>query len=205
VAWHNTKPRERSQRAPAAFIDPCLPTKAHAPPEGEIWAHEIKHDGYRIQIHTGPDGVRIYTMTGHDWTDRYPLIASAAAKLKGSAIDAEAAIVDADGMTDFDALHDRQRNAEAVAFGFDMMMLDCIDLRPLPWLARQQSVSCKPFSTSSFSGRSRSMPLFLAPPLSSSNVRLRMVARPILWSWPDGSTAVGTVRPDGRSTHQRDQ
>jgi bifunctional non-homologous end joining protein LigD len=46
------KPRERSRRAPAEFIDPCLATKAPTPPEGNLWAHEIKHDGYRIQIHT---------------------------------------------------------------------------------------------------------------------------------------------------------
>jgi ATP-dependent DNA ligase len=30
------------------------------------WAHEIKHDGLRIQIHTGPAGVRLFTMSGYD-------------------------------------------------------------------------------------------------------------------------------------------
>jgi ATP-dependent DNA ligase len=33
---------------PAGFIAPCLPTKAHKPPSGGQWLHEIKHDGFRI-------------------------------------------------------------------------------------------------------------------------------------------------------------
>src|SRR5687768_9641162 len=111
MAWSNARPRQRYERAPAEFIDPCLPTKVDAPPAGNDWAHEIKHDGYRIQIHLMPQGVRIYTMSGYDWTDRYPLIAVAAAKLKGSAIiDAEAVIVGPDGVADFEVLHERSRN-----------------------------------------------------------------------------------------------
>jgi ATP-dependent DNA ligase len=141
MPWHNARPRVRNPRAPSAFIDPCLPTKADAPPDGLDWAHEIKHDGYRIQIHTGPDGVRLYTMTGYDWTDRYPQIVAAASKLKGAAIiDAEAVVMGADGVADFEALHGRSHYADAVAFGFDLMMLDGEDLRPLPWLLRRQKL-----------------------------------------------------------------
>jgi len=36
------------------------------------WVHEIKHDGFRLQIHVRDKRVRLYTMTGVDWTDRYP-------------------------------------------------------------------------------------------------------------------------------------
>jgi bifunctional non-homologous end joining protein LigD len=139
VPWHNSKPRQRSVTAPAAFIDPAIPTKVSKPPEGNTWAHEIKHDGYRIQIHVTDSGVRLYTMSGYDWTDRYPLIVKAAGKIKGTAIiDAEAAIVGADGISDFEALHNRSRNAEAVAFAFDLMMLDGKDVRPAPWMIRRR-------------------------------------------------------------------
>jgi ATP-dependent DNA ligase len=31
---------------PSGFIAPCLPTKASTPPCGELWLHEIKHDGF---------------------------------------------------------------------------------------------------------------------------------------------------------------
>jgi bifunctional non-homologous end joining protein LigD len=50
------------------------------PPAGDDWAHEIKHDGYRLQIHVGSDGVRLYTMSGYDWTDRYPQIVAVQAQ-----------------------------------------------------------------------------------------------------------------------------
>jgi len=33
--------------ASAGFIAPCLPTKADTLPSGEMWLHEIKHDGFR--------------------------------------------------------------------------------------------------------------------------------------------------------------
>jgi hypothetical protein len=62
--WHNARPRLRSSTAPAAFIHPDLLTRVDAAPEGELWAHEIKHDGYRLQIHFGACGVRLYTMSG---------------------------------------------------------------------------------------------------------------------------------------------
>jgi bifunctional non-homologous end joining protein LigD len=139
MPWHNAKPRGRSPTAPAAFIDPAIPTKASEPPEGNTWAHEIKHDGYRIQIHVTDNGVRLYTMSGYDWTDRYPLIVKAAGKIKGTAIiDADAAIVGTDGISDFEALHTRSRNAEAVAFAFDLMTLDGKDVRPAPWMIRRR-------------------------------------------------------------------
>ncbi len=81
MPWHNSRPRERNPLAPPSFIDPCLPTKADKPPPGNDWAHEIKHDGYRLQIHVGRAGVRLYTMSGYDWTERYPLIVAGAAGL----------------------------------------------------------------------------------------------------------------------------
>jgi ATP-dependent DNA ligase len=33
---------------PAGFIAPCLPTKTDKLPSGDLWLHEIKHDGFRI-------------------------------------------------------------------------------------------------------------------------------------------------------------
>jgi hypothetical protein len=61
MPWHNAWPRERNPRAPQSFIDPCLPTKVEKPPAGDEWAHEIKHDGYRLQIHIVGGDVRLAT------------------------------------------------------------------------------------------------------------------------------------------------
>jgi bifunctional non-homologous end joining protein LigD len=53
--------------------------------------HEIKHDGYRLQIHIHDGRVRLFTRTGVDWSDRYPWIVEDAARLpiKRAIIDAE--------------------------------------------------------------------------------------------------------------------
>jgi hypothetical protein len=37
--------RKGASRRPSGFIEPCLPSKAVAPPSGPLWVHEIKHDG----------------------------------------------------------------------------------------------------------------------------------------------------------------
>jgi hypothetical protein len=34
--------------------------------------HELKHDGYRLQIHVRDGRVRLYNMNAADWTKRYP-------------------------------------------------------------------------------------------------------------------------------------
>ena len=70
--------RGRPKNAPAAFIQPCRPTIASRPPSGPGWAHELKHDGYRLQIHVRDGRVRLFTMNGADWSERYPLIIKAA-------------------------------------------------------------------------------------------------------------------------------
>jgi ATP-dependent DNA ligase len=64
------------------FIPPCLPSPAERLPSGPGWVHEIKHDGFRMMIRRDGAGVRLFTRNGHDWTDRYPLIAEAAGALR---------------------------------------------------------------------------------------------------------------------------
>ena len=43
--------RGRPRNTPAGFILPCRPTVAARPPSDAGWVHELKHDGYRLQIH----------------------------------------------------------------------------------------------------------------------------------------------------------
>ena len=66
--------RGRPINAPAAFIHPCRPIVVSEPPSGPGWAHELKHDGYRLQIHVRDGRVRLYTINGANWSKRYPLI-----------------------------------------------------------------------------------------------------------------------------------
>jgi hypothetical protein len=48
--------------------------RRHTAPSGPRWTHELRHDGYRLQIHMRDGRVRLYTMNGADWSKRYPLI-----------------------------------------------------------------------------------------------------------------------------------
>jgi bifunctional non-homologous end joining protein LigD len=74
------------------------------------------------------------TRRGNDWTDRYPAIASAAAKLRAKSftIDGEAVVTGLDGIAVFDALHRRRRATDAMLYAFDLLELNGKDLRPLP-------------------------------------------------------------------------
>jgi bifunctional non-homologous end joining protein LigD len=124
---------------PATPPSPGLYRALHPVPRsqaavGPDWVHEVKHDGYRLIVRRAGETVRLFTRRGYDWTDRYPAIASAAAKLKARSftLDDEAVVAGADGGAVFDALHRRGRVTDAILQAFDLLELDGEDLRPLP-------------------------------------------------------------------------
>jgi bifunctional non-homologous end joining protein LigD len=136
MLWRNS--RGRPLNAPAAFVHPCQPIVAKQPPAGSGWAHELKHDGYRLQIHVRDGRVRLYTITGADWSKRYPLIVEAATKVNGNAIvDAEVVWLDSDGVAQFDALHSRVNDGAATALAFDILMHNGDDVRKKPFAERK--------------------------------------------------------------------
>jgi len=122
---------------------PCLPTRGIAVPAGPDWIHEIKHDGYRLTVHREGKRVRLFTRNGHDWSDRYPLIAEAAHRIRiGSfVLDGEAVLLGVDGRSDFDGLHGRQHNDEVQFYAFDVLMSDGDDLRKLPLSMRKANLA----------------------------------------------------------------
>ena len=77
------------------FIDPCLAQARSRPPGGNQWVHEIKFDGYRLQIHVDNGLVRCFTRRGYDWKARFPTLATAAWKLEvqSAIIDGEAVVI----------------------------------------------------------------------------------------------------------------
>ena len=125
--------RGGSRNLPAAFIIPCRPTVVAKPPRGRGWAHELKHDGYRLQIHVRDGRVRLYTMNGADWSKRYPRIVEEAARLREPVIiDAEVVCLSGEGVANFDELHSRTADEKAVACAFDLLLAgDDIRRRPL--------------------------------------------------------------------------
>jgi bifunctional non-homologous end joining protein LigD len=114
---------ERRRILPPGFIEPCIPSLAAKPPFGPGWVHEIKHDGYRLIVHREGKAVRLFTRRGYDWTDRYPAIAAAAAKLRAKSftLDGEAVVAGEDGIAVFDALHRRHKASDAMLYAFDLL------------------------------------------------------------------------------------
>jgi bifunctional non-homologous end joining protein LigD len=69
------------------FIEPALATAVDKVPRGDRWVHEIKFDGYRVQVHIRDGAVKVFTRRGNDWTKRFRKIADDAFEVNaGSAI-----------------------------------------------------------------------------------------------------------------------
>jgi bifunctional non-homologous end joining protein LigD len=124
-----------------ARIDPCLALLVSKPPAGSEWIFEVKWDGYRLAVHKEPAGVRIITRGGHDWTDRFPVIAEAAGRMEAKTLilDGEAVVLDDQGRSDFGALQQalggrggKRRAAEALFYAFDLLYLNGHDLTRMP-------------------------------------------------------------------------
>jgi bifunctional non-homologous end joining protein LigD len=125
------------------FIPPCIPTLAYKVPSGPDWIHEVKHDGYRLQVRREGDTVRLFTRRGYDWSDRYPAIAVTATLLRARSftLDDEALVCGPDGVAIFDALHRRGTVSEAMLYAFDLLELDGEDLRGLSLADRKKRLA----------------------------------------------------------------
>lgn len=108
-------------------------------PSGERWIHEIKFDGYRVQVHLKDAVVKVFTRRGNDWTNRFRKIAADAWHISaGSAIiDGEVVVpAAADGTTDFSVL---QNELLRSLKGADLSQEQKRRQLEPPWLA---SVDC---------------------------------------------------------------
>jgi len=90
-----------------------LPTKTERPPSGELWLHEIKHDGFRVIARKDGAKVRLYSRPGNDLTYRFPLIVESLARLRSRSciIDGEAVACDESGMPSFERIRYRRHDA----------------------------------------------------------------------------------------------
>ena len=107
MAFQRKKAAAIGVKAPfPGFVAPALATSTDKVPSGGRWLHEIKFDGYRVQVHLVNEAIKIYTRRGHDWTKRFRKVADDAWHIgAGSAIiDGEIVVPAADGTTDFSVL-----------------------------------------------------------------------------------------------------
>jgi bifunctional non-homologous end joining protein LigD len=123
------------------FIKPQLATSVDHPPPRAGWIHEVKHDGYRTLLIIERRKARAYTRNGFDWTESYPSITKAAAKLdcRSAIIDGEVIVQNKHGVSDFDALKSaiRWRPQSLILCAFDLLHLNGKDLRDRPLLERR--------------------------------------------------------------------
>ncbi|MCR6502877.1 DNA ligase D [Shinella sp. CPCC 101442] len=114
------------------FIPPQLCETLERPPAGDKWLHEIKFDGYRIQMRVANGHVTLKTRKGLDWTAKYPEIAEAAVSLPDCIIDGEICALDDTGAPDFAALQaalSERNTGNLVYFAFDLLFDGGEDLR----------------------------------------------------------------------------
>ena len=62
MAFQRKKPEALGVKAPfPGFIEPALAASIDRVPSGERWIHEIKFDGYRVQVHLANEAVKAFS------------------------------------------------------------------------------------------------------------------------------------------------
>jgi bifunctional non-homologous end joining protein LigD len=127
------------------FVEPCLATAAERSPRGAGWGHEIKHDGYRVQLRIAGGAVRLLTRSGLDWTDRFAALARSvkALPLREALIDGEVVVEEEGGIASFTALVEALKTGAGrlLLYAFDLLYLDGYDLREAPLSARKAALA----------------------------------------------------------------
>ena len=125
------------------FIAPQLCTSVDRPPGGNDWVHEIKFDGYRIQMRVEDGKVSLKTRKGLDWTVKFGAIATAARALPDCIIDGEIVALDHQGSPDFAGLQaalSDGKTDDLIFFAFDLLFFRGQDLRQNTLVDRKQSL-----------------------------------------------------------------
>ncbi len=144
--------RRKAKPTPSAtpmpdFIPPMLASLVKSTPADDRWLHEIKFDGYRIQAHVQDGDVRLFTRSGHDWTERFgdPLTgALARLPVKAAILDGEVVVEAAGRSSDFSALQADLSDGNSdlmLYYAFDLLHLDGRNLTTLPLVDRKQQLA----------------------------------------------------------------
>jgi bifunctional non-homologous end joining protein LigD len=135
-----TRRNDRIARMPQ-FIAPQLCKRVSRPPVGDSWVHEIKLDGYRIQLRVADGKSVMHTRKGLDWTEDFSAIAEAASGLGNCILDGEVVALDSNGAPDFASLQaalSEGRSKDLTYFVFDLLFAEGEDCRRLSLVERKQ-------------------------------------------------------------------
>ena len=135
-----TKTKARTVDDLPAFIEPQLAKSVERPPAGSGWGHEIKFDGYRMQLRVVGGTATLLTRKGLDWSAKFPEIVAAGVGLADGIIDGEVVALDHAGVPDFAALQaaiSDGHTQDLIFFVFDQLFDGRQDVRPLPLSERK--------------------------------------------------------------------
>jgi bifunctional non-homologous end joining protein LigD len=152
AVWHSNReapPLVKAKAGPKSkrsvpvpeFIEPQLCRLVGQAPTASGWVHEIKFDGYRMQLRVAGGEVSLKTRKGLDWTNKFAAIADAAASLADALIDGEIVALGDDGIPKFAALQQalsEKQTGDLVFFAFDLLFAEGEDLRELPLSERKE-------------------------------------------------------------------
>jgi bifunctional non-homologous end joining protein LigD len=125
------------------FVAPQLCASVERPPNSDGWCHEIKFDGYRVQLRICHGDAVLNTRKGLDWTEKFGAIAKEAKSLPDALIDGEIVALNHRGVPDFSALQAAISDGNTSAlmfFAFDLLFAGDEDLRELPLSERKASL-----------------------------------------------------------------
>jgi bifunctional non-homologous end joining protein LigD len=148
AVWHSNHGEAAEARAAPAkpvrarkvasvpdFVAPELCTPVELPPSGEGWCHEIKFDGYRVQLRVERGTAKLRTRKGLDWSEKFETIAKEGSRLPDALIDGEIVALGHNGVPDFSTLQAAIADGKTdslIFFAFDLLFADGEDLRRLP-------------------------------------------------------------------------
>ena len=127
-----------------SFVEPALATLMSKPPLGARWLHEIKFDGYRLEVRIEAGRVKLLTRSGLDWTGKFGKDIVGAFKdlpVGTAIIDGELVVELAAGASDFSALQadlSEGRSDRFIFYAFDLIYLDGYDIRGCPLVRRKE-------------------------------------------------------------------
>jgi len=122
------------------FVEPQLSRLVEQPPTGANWGHEVKFDGYRLQLRVVDGKVTLLTRSALDWTSKFSSVAEDAAGFPDCMIDGEVVALDGHRVPSFSALQAALSAGESknlVFYAFDLLFEGREDLRGLPLAARK--------------------------------------------------------------------
>jgi bifunctional non-homologous end joining protein LigD len=159
AVWHSNRTEDRDTRAKVRsasastetpvrrasamprFIEPQLCKSVERPPADDRWMHEVKLDGYRMQLRVESGRATMRTRKGLDWTSDFSAIATAADELPDCIVDGEVTALDESSAPDFSALQaalSEGRSKDLIYFAFDLLYCEGEDLRSRPLIERKE-------------------------------------------------------------------